>query len=181
MERMIFNMHRQTLVGRIEARSLGYRPAFKGAIQFKAEIVMQMRRVVLLDQIPKRVRVVTCDLACLFLRQLEVTLRMIAIERRFAGGCACHAWTKPSPRAARSRRRLHRRRRSYNWRRWRPTEHKSKPIRPAGRVGLRSFGCRTFPISPCWRHLKLAGVSRSDRVQHRTRECPWVQAAWRAI
>ena len=42
---MILDLHRQTLVGRIERRAFGNGPRFEHALHLQAEVVVQMRRV----------------------------------------------------------------------------------------------------------------------------------------
>src|SRR5712692_939227 len=45
---MILNLHGQTLIGRVERRSLGDCPRFEHALHLKPEIVVQPRRVMAL-------------------------------------------------------------------------------------------------------------------------------------
>ena len=49
IERMIFDLHRQPLVVRIERGAARDRPGFEDAVEFQPEIVVQPRRVMLLD------------------------------------------------------------------------------------------------------------------------------------
>ena len=49
VERMVFHFHRQPLVARIERGPPGDRPGFEDAIELEPEIVMQARRIMLLD------------------------------------------------------------------------------------------------------------------------------------
>ena len=60
LERMVFGLHGETLVGRIEARPLRHRPALQHAGELEPEVVMQPRRGVALDVIAQRL--------CLFRR-----------------------------------------------------------------------------------------------------------------
>src|SRR5215471_710742 len=48
-ERMILHLHGEALVGRVEARALGHRPALERAVELEPEIVMEMAGCVLLD------------------------------------------------------------------------------------------------------------------------------------
>ena len=48
---MILRPHRQPLVGGIEARAFGDRPAQQDAVQLQPEVVMKARGVVLLDEV----------------------------------------------------------------------------------------------------------------------------------
>ena len=48
-ERMIFDLHRQPFLGRVEVRPLGNGPAFQHTIQFQTKVVVQMRSCVLLN------------------------------------------------------------------------------------------------------------------------------------
>jgi len=47
--RMVLGAHRESLVGGIGARPPGHRPAFKHAVDLEPEVVMEPRRIVLLD------------------------------------------------------------------------------------------------------------------------------------
>jgi hypothetical protein len=49
VQRMVLRLHREALVGRIEARPLGHRPALQHAFELQPEIVVQARRRVALD------------------------------------------------------------------------------------------------------------------------------------
>ena len=49
IERMVFDLDREPLVTRIERRTFGDRPGFEDAVELEPQIVMQPRRVVLLD------------------------------------------------------------------------------------------------------------------------------------
>src|SRR5258708_18874100 len=51
-ERVIFDLHGQALVMRIERRALGHRPGFEDAVELETKIVMQSGRGVFLDHIP---------------------------------------------------------------------------------------------------------------------------------
>src|SRR5262249_24102742 len=48
-ERMILHLHGEALVGGVEARALGHRPALERAVELEPEIVMEMAGCVLLD------------------------------------------------------------------------------------------------------------------------------------
>jgi len=48
---MIFDLHRKPLVGGIETRAFGHRPAFERAIEFESKIVVRTARVMFLDNI----------------------------------------------------------------------------------------------------------------------------------
>ena len=48
-QRMVFDLHRQALVGGIEIRAFGHGPALEHAVQLQAEVVMEVRGIVLLD------------------------------------------------------------------------------------------------------------------------------------
>src|SRR5256885_16184572 len=52
VERMVLDLDRQPLVMRIERRTARHRPGFEDAVEFQTKIVMQPRRVVLLDHEP---------------------------------------------------------------------------------------------------------------------------------
>jgi hypothetical protein len=39
---MVFDLHRQTLDGRVEVRALGHGPTFQHAAQFQAEVIVEM-------------------------------------------------------------------------------------------------------------------------------------------
>ena len=49
LDRMVLDVHRQALVGGVEAWPLGHRPAQQHAVELEAEVVVQMARRVLLD------------------------------------------------------------------------------------------------------------------------------------
>lgn len=49
IQRMVFDMHRQTFDLGVERRPFRHRPALQCAIEFQAKVVMQVRSVVLLD------------------------------------------------------------------------------------------------------------------------------------
>ena len=46
---VVFNMHRQAFLARVQAWALGHRPAQQHAIQFQAKVVMQVARIMLLN------------------------------------------------------------------------------------------------------------------------------------
>src|SRR5262249_39285237 len=48
-ERMIFDLHRQSLVRGVEIGPLGNGPALQDTVELEAEVVMEGRRIVLLD------------------------------------------------------------------------------------------------------------------------------------
>ncbi len=78
LERMILDVHRQALVGRIQAGALRDRPALQDAFELEPEVVVQTRRRMLLDQvrallIARGRRHLAGGLRCL----LEVTLTSI--------------------------------------------------------------------------------------------------------
>src|SRR3546814_14788538 len=80
---MVLGAHRETLVGGVGARPLGHRPAFEHAVDFEAEVVMEPRRVMLLDD--EAVAFSLCDLARGLGGQLEVALGIILGEGVSAG------------------------------------------------------------------------------------------------
>src|SRR5262249_29338334 len=49
LERVVLHVHREALVGGIEARSLRHRPALEHALELESEVVVQPRGGVLLD------------------------------------------------------------------------------------------------------------------------------------
>ncbi|MNT41770.1 hypothetical protein D3C72_1781440 [compost metagenome] len=49
LQRMIFDMHGQAFDLGVQRGPLGHRPTFQGTIEFQAKVVMQVRRVMLLD------------------------------------------------------------------------------------------------------------------------------------
>src|SRR5262249_4460064 len=49
IERMILDLHRQSLVFRIDRRAARYRPRFEHAVEFEPESVMQPRVIMFLD------------------------------------------------------------------------------------------------------------------------------------
>src|SRR5690606_24626594 len=53
-QRVILDMHRQALVGRVQARSLGHGPADQGPVQLQAEVVVQPPGGVFLDDETQR-------------------------------------------------------------------------------------------------------------------------------
>ena len=46
---VVFNMHRQAFLARVQAWALGHRPAQQHAIEFQAKVVVQVARIVLLN------------------------------------------------------------------------------------------------------------------------------------
>ncbi len=56
LERVILDVHRQPLVGRVEAGPLRHRPALQHAVQLEPEVVVQAARRVLLDHERERSR-----------------------------------------------------------------------------------------------------------------------------
>jgi hypothetical protein len=49
IERMVFHLDGEALVTRIQGGASSYRPRFEDAVQFKAQVIMQPRGVMLLD------------------------------------------------------------------------------------------------------------------------------------
>src|SRR3546814_7112191 len=102
---MVFGAHREAFVGGVGARPLGHRPAFEHAIDFEAEVVMEPRRVMLLDDeaIARLTFLALCDLPRGLGGQFEIALGIILGEGVSAGHC-CPPWPRPRPRAGGARR-----------------------------------------------------------------------------
>ena len=79
-ERMIFDVHRQPLVVRVEARSLGHRPAQQHAVQLQPEIVVQMTGRMFLDDEAERLRLAANDAAARLGRRPKIALLAIALQ-----------------------------------------------------------------------------------------------------
>src|SRR6185436_13169646 len=54
LERMVFGLHREALVGGVEARAFRHRPALEHALELEAKVVVQPRRRMALDVIAQR-------------------------------------------------------------------------------------------------------------------------------
>jgi hypothetical protein len=78
-ERMILGVHGQTLFAWDQARPLGDRPALENAIELKPEIVVQARRVVLLDA--EAEAAARGDLALRLGGFLEIPLGVVGVEQ----------------------------------------------------------------------------------------------------
>src|SRR4030095_9968131 len=80
IERMVLDVHRHPLVGRVEARALGHRPALQRALELEPEVVVQTAGGVLLDH--ERERWADARLAALRLAgDAEVALLEVGRER----------------------------------------------------------------------------------------------------
>ncbi|MND78806.1 hypothetical protein D3C80_705270 [compost metagenome] len=110
VQRVVFDLDRQPLDGRVARRGLGDGPGLQHAVMFDAEVVMQAGRGMALDQIAQPARAGPlapgAGLAPLRLRRgAEVSLGLIGVEfaaRRHDGstqqageGCARRRWRRP--------------------------------------------------------------------------------------
>ena len=79
---MVFNLHCHALVRRVEARTLGHSPAFHGAVELEAQVIVQARRPMLLDdELQTALRLCTTLAAVLRLRRdREVPLGFVRPE-----------------------------------------------------------------------------------------------------
>ena len=83
IQRVILGAHGEALVVRVEAGALGNRPAFQDPVHLQAEVPVQARSVVLLDD---EAVASALELAALWLRRLrEVALRVIGFDVELAG------------------------------------------------------------------------------------------------
>jgi hypothetical protein len=100
VERMILGLHREALVGRIEAWSLRHGPALQDALELEPKVVVQARRGVALDEIAQLLRVALELSSPRLRRDAEIAHLAIAFEalghgRRSAkhapapGNCYC--------------------------------------------------------------------------------------------
>src|SRR5205823_14408669 len=79
-ERMVFDMDREPLVLRIQARALGYRPAQQDAVELEPEVIMQATCGVLLDHKGQRLRLAARDPSARLGGEAEVALFTIALK-----------------------------------------------------------------------------------------------------
>jgi hypothetical protein len=98
-DRMVLDVHRHPLLGRIEAGSLRQGPTQEHAIEFEAEVVVQPARPVFLDDIDecffRAAPGAGSPLSRRFGRDLEVALFVVARECAVRPGAgACHS---PAP------------------------------------------------------------------------------------
>jgi hypothetical protein len=84
---MVLGHHREALVGRIEAGSLGHGPALEHALHLETEVVVEARGGVLLDA--ERPSLALSLLALRLRRDREVTLPVVFAEshRRLLSRC----------------------------------------------------------------------------------------------
>ena len=82
---MVFDLDSEALVGGVERRPFGYGPGLEDPIEFKAQIVMQARRIVPLDDEAQTRRRAHPDIAARFRGFLEVAPRLVVGERRLFG------------------------------------------------------------------------------------------------
>ncbi|MNE17462.1 hypothetical protein D3C80_1104440 [compost metagenome] len=87
VQRMVFYMHGQAADLGVEGRALGNRPAFKGAIQLQAKVIVQVAGVVLLDAVLQPVsRPWVGTLAGRLGCGVEVTLAQVLLQGLGHGG-----------------------------------------------------------------------------------------------
>ncbi len=84
---MIFRANGKPLVGGIEAGAACHRPAFQDAIHFQPEIIMQTRRVMLLDD--EAIAACAFPFSRRFLRSGKVALAIIFLQRVGFGHMSC--------------------------------------------------------------------------------------------
>ena len=85
VDRVVFDLHRQPLVARVQARALGHGPAVHGAVQLQPQVVMQARGPVLVDDVLQRALCGRAHGAGRFGRAGEVAPGVVAGE----GGAGC--------------------------------------------------------------------------------------------
>jgi hypothetical protein len=106
LERMILDMHRETLVVGIEARAFRNRPAQQNAVELEAKVVVQVAGGVLLDDEQRFARTTPPHASRGFRRRPEIALLTIEFEaHRGPGVIGAPAWRDcPRSRRAPSRR-----------------------------------------------------------------------------
>ena len=77
---MVFDMHRHAFVVWIEARPLGYRPAFHAAVEFQPEVVVQARSPMFLNHKGARGFIFLAPL-CGLRSDREIALGLVGFER----------------------------------------------------------------------------------------------------
>src|SRR5258706_8188016 len=80
VQRMILDLHRETLDRRIERRRFRHRPGFVDAVELEPEIEMQSRCVMALNDKAPRFSTFLADAAARLLRDREVALGMIGCK-----------------------------------------------------------------------------------------------------
>src|SRR6185312_1193725 len=101
-ERMVFDVHRQPLVVRVEARTFGHRPAQQHTVQLEPEVVVQMAGRMLLDDEAQLLRLAADDAPARLGRGPKIALLAVAFQSH-----ACRPRSGPLPfgrRAGRSAR-----------------------------------------------------------------------------
>lgn len=103
-QRVIFDLHRETLHGRIEVGSFGDRPTLEHAIEFQTEVVVKVGGIVLLDDETQFAAPSRYTFATRFGRRVKVAFSLIfaKVHGRSvwpAPACRrCRALTPPQPR-----------------------------------------------------------------------------------
>ena len=79
-ERMVLDVHRQPLVVRVEAWSLGHRPAQQDAVQLEPEVVVQVAGRMFLDDEAQLLRLAADDAAARLGRGPKIALLAVAFQ-----------------------------------------------------------------------------------------------------
>ncbi len=80
LQRMVFDVHREPLLVRVEAWALGDRPAQQHAIELQPEVVMELARRVFLDHEGERFRLASLDASTRLRRCAEITFFAVPFE-----------------------------------------------------------------------------------------------------
>jgi hypothetical protein len=83
VQRMIFHLHRQAFVSRIDRRPLGDGPRFEDAVQLQAKVIVQVARGMLLNDEPQMFSRQHLPRSARFLGFGEIALGSIGLELRF--------------------------------------------------------------------------------------------------
>src|SRR5690606_3659160 len=94
-ERMVLGLHREAALARIEARSLGHRPALQDAVQLEAKVIVQPPRRMALHRVAERLSLSRATAALRLGRNAEVAHLAVAPE------AVAHARSQQSARRGR--------------------------------------------------------------------------------
>ena len=81
IQRMVFHLYSQTFDVRVQARPFRHRPAFEGALQFEAKVIMQMAGIMLLDtELQGLPRGLFLDSAGRLRRRRKIALLLVVVQ-----------------------------------------------------------------------------------------------------
>jgi hypothetical protein len=78
---MILDHHGEMFHGRVERRTFGNGPGFQGSVDFEAEIVVKVGRVVALDAVLQGMRMPVGSLGSRFRRAVEMAFLDVFLKR----------------------------------------------------------------------------------------------------